>query len=57
MGQLKQMYDDYLTSEDFDLMFNDEYELWLEAKTEQQKVEQEEYYQAIGEGMNQNYCN
>jgi hypothetical protein len=56
MGQLKQMYDDYLSSEDFDLMFNDEYELWLEAKTQEQKVEQEEYYQAIGDGMNQNYC-
>jgi len=53
MGALKQMYDDYLSSEDFDLMFNDEYDLWLQNK----QVEEEEYYQAIGDGMNQNYCN
>jgi hypothetical protein len=29
MGELKRHYEDYLSAEDFDLMFDDEYELWL----------------------------
>ena len=49
MGQLKTAFDDFLSSEDFDLMFDDEYELWL--------LQKEEYEQAIGDGINQNYCN
>jgi hypothetical protein len=49
MGQLKTAFDDFLSSEDFDLMFDDEYENWLAQK--------EEYEQAIGDGINQNYCN
>jgi hypothetical protein len=47
MGALKEHYHEYLTSEDFDLMFDDEYELWLENK----QVEYEEYLQAIGDGI------
>lgn len=60
MGQIKNFYDDYLSSEDFDLMFDGEYEIWLEdqkAKQQQYEAEQEEYYQAIGDGINSNYCN
>lgn len=53
MGLLKQHYDKYLSDLEFDLMFDDEYEQWLENK----KVEEEEYYQAIGDGINPNYCN
>ena len=53
MGALKQYHHDYLSAEDFDLMFDDEYEAWLENK----RVEKEEYEQAIGDGLNQNYCN
>jgi hypothetical protein len=53
MGKLTQMYDDYLSSEEFDLMFDDEYETWLK----NQEAQREEYYQAIGDGINQNYCN
>lgn len=49
MGQLKTAFDDFLSSEDFDLMFDDEYELWL--------LQKEEYEQSIGDGLNQNYCN
>jgi hypothetical protein len=30
MGKLKDYYYDYLTSEDFDLMVDDEYEQWIE---------------------------
>ena len=52
MGALKQLYTEYLSAEDFDLMFDDEYEAWLENK----RVEKEEYEQAIGDGLNQNYC-
>jgi hypothetical protein len=29
MGQLKNYFDEYLSSEEFDLMFDDEYEMWL----------------------------
>ena len=47
MGALKEYYHEYLSAEDFDLMFDDEYELWLENK----KVEYEEYLQAIGDGI------
>lgn len=48
MGQLKNYYDDYLSEEEFDLMFDDEYELWLKNK----QAEYEEYCQAIGDGIN-----
>ena len=29
MGRLKEQYEDYLSAIEFDLMFDDEYELWL----------------------------
>lgn len=57
MGALKQYYIEYLSSEEFDLMSDDEFNLWLERKLQQEQIEREEYLQAIGEGMNQNYCN
>ena len=41
MGQLKNFYHDYLSSEDFDLMFDDEYELYLENKKKCQEQEQQ----------------
>jgi hypothetical protein len=47
MSAIKEYYNEYLTSEDFDLMFDDEYELWLKNK----QAEYEEYCQAIGDGM------
>jgi hypothetical protein len=47
MGAIKEYYHDYLSSEEFDLMFDDEYELWLKNK----QVEYEEYLQAIGDGI------
>ena len=53
MGALKEYYTEYLSAEDFDLMFEGEYETWLE----NHKIEKEEYEQAIGDGINQNYCN
>jgi hypothetical protein len=53
MGALKEHYTEYLSAEDFDLMFDDEYEVWLKNK----QIEKEEYEQAIGDGINQNYCN
>jgi hypothetical protein len=34
-------------------MYDDEFELWLE----QRELQREEYEQAIGDGLNQNYCN
>lgn len=40
MGLLKQYYDDYLSAEDFDLMFDDEYEIWLENKNKLNKKKQ-----------------
>ena len=53
MGALKEYYTEYLSAEDFDLMFEGEYETWLE----NHKIEKEEYEQAIGDGINQNYRN
>ena len=41
MGALKEYYNDYLSSEEFDLMTDEEYELWLQ----QQKEAMEESYQ------------
>jgi hypothetical protein len=37
MGLLKNHFDEYLSSEDFDLMFDDEYELWLDNKKKYMK--------------------
>jgi hypothetical protein len=37
MGQLKKAFEDFLSSEDFDLMFDDEYEQWLKDKQEKEK--------------------
>jgi hypothetical protein len=39
MGALKQYHHEYLTAEDFDLMFDDEYEYWLQVK----KQEEDQY--------------
>jgi hypothetical protein len=41
MGQLKNAFEDFLSAEDFDLMFDDEYELWLKDK---QKREEDLYW-------------
>ena len=43
MGLLKNHYDefltyDYLSAEDFDLMFDDEYELWLQTQKNKLKL-------------------
>jgi len=46
MGAIKEYYHEYLSAEEFDLMFDDEYEEWLNNK----QVEYEEYIQAIGDG-------
>ena len=37
MGQLKNAFEDFLSAEDFDLMFDDEYELWLKDKQKRDK--------------------
>lgn len=50
MGKLKNYYFDYLSSEDFDLMFDDEYEEYLKAKEEyelQYEAEKEAYEEAL----------
>jgi hypothetical protein len=39
MSNIKEYYHDYLTAEEFDYMFDDEYELWLE--TQQNIAEKE----------------
>ena len=39
MGQLKEYYHEYLSAEDFDYMFDDEYEKWVQ----QQEINQEQY--------------
>jgi len=44
--ELIQGFNTYLSSEDFDLMLDGEYELWLKNK----QAEYEEYCQAIGDG-------
>jgi len=36
MGSIKEYYYDYLTSEDFDLMYDDEYEQWI--KQQENKI-------------------
>lgn len=46
MGALKNFYDndltfDYLSAEDFDLMFDDEYELWLKSQETKLKLKME----------------
>lgn len=38
MGLLKNYFYEYLSSEDFDLMFDDEYELWLDRQEKQKKL-------------------
>lgn len=48
MGLLKQYFHEYLTSEDYDNMTDDEYELWLV----NYEITKEEYFQAIGDGIN-----
>lgn len=47
MGQIKNYFYDYLTSEDFDLMFDDEYEQWLKNRQEQLDAEQAAYEEAL----------
>jgi hypothetical protein len=37
MGLLKNYFDDYLSSEEFDLMYDDEYEMWLNNKKKYMK--------------------
>ena len=44
--ELIQSFSLFLSSEEFDLMLDDEYELWLKNK----QAEYEEYCQAIGDG-------
>jgi hypothetical protein len=39
MGLLKEYYHEYLSAEDFDYMFDGEYEAWVE----QQEINQEQY--------------
>jgi hypothetical protein len=34
MGKLKEYYHEYLTAEEFDLMTDEEYELWLQREKE-----------------------
>jgi hypothetical protein len=45
MGELKNYYTDYLSSEDFDLMFDDEYELWLKNRTTEEIEEEKSAYE------------
>lgn len=52
--ELNQNFTPYLSSEDFDLMYDDEYEQWYQ---QNRQAQFEEYLQAIGDGLNQNYCN
>lgn len=47
MGQTKRLLDDYLTNEEFDLMFDDEYEMYLEQK----KVEQSAYEEMLADSQ------
>ena len=50
MGQLKNYFHEYLTAEDFDLMFDDEYETWLELRQKDQEQiegEQSAYEEAL----------
>jgi hypothetical protein len=47
MGQIKNYFNDYLSSEDFDLMFDDEYEQWLEQRQIQLEAEQAAYEEAL----------
>lgn len=51
MGQLKKYYHEYLTSEDFDLMSDEEYDIWLQKKKEyeilQYEAEKEAYDEAL----------
>lgn len=43
MGALKEYHHEYLSAEEFDLMFDDEYEKWLEEKKiNQDKINQNE---------------
>jgi hypothetical protein len=41
MGQIKKLLDDYLSSEEFDIMFDHEYEIWLEQKKAEQAAYEE----------------
>jgi ferric-dicitrate binding protein FerR (iron transport regulator) len=41
MSMTKQMFDDYISSEEFDLMFDDEYEQWLQQKQKEQEAYEE----------------
>jgi hypothetical protein len=41
MGQIKRLLDDYLTNEEFDLMFDDEYEKWINALTKEQMIHEQ----------------
>jgi len=43
MGKMKEYYHEYLTAEDFDYMFDDEYEMWLENKRQAEEQQQEQY--------------
>lgn len=52
MSAMKEYYHEYLTDTDFDLMFDDEYEMWVA----NQQAHREEYEQALGDGINSNYC-
>ena len=53
MGELKRHYEDYLSSEEFDLMFDDEYEQWSinqnKLKQKNQKLWEEQKGQKIAQ--------
>ncbi len=50
MGQLKNAFEDFLSAEDFDLMFDDEYEQWLKDK----KENEDQYWSELIKQLNQN---
>lgn len=63
MGALKEYYHeeltyDYLSAEEFDLMFNDEYELWLKAQeNKSNKIKQNERDTNHGNDLRDNVGN
>ena len=50
MGILKNYYEEHLSSEEFDLLFDDEYELWLQNKN----YNESQYYWDLIKKLNEN---